>query len=170
MECLNNELLISWLNQYGSFALFGLLALGIVALPIPDETLIILSGALIANGHIEWLPTLIAVYAGGMCGITISYILGRSCGHYIIHKYGKWVGLTSIKFEKAQRWFVRYGKWTLFFGYFIPGVRHFTGIIAGSMNLSYKQFAVIAYLGEFVWASVFIIVGYFLGDVCGFFL
>jgi membrane protein DedA with SNARE-associated domain len=166
MDCLDNDLLLWWLNQYGSIALFALLALGIVALPIPDETLIVLSGALIYNGHLNPIPTILAAYAGGMCGITISYFLGRSCGHYVIHKYGKWFGLTSVKLEKGHQWFERYGKWTLFFGYFIPGLRHFTGLIAGSVDLKYRQFALFAYSGAFLWASIFLTIGYFLGNYC----
>jgi membrane protein DedA with SNARE-associated domain len=166
MDCIDNDMFMTWINQYGSIALFFLLALGIVALPIPDETLIVLSGALIRNDHLHFFPTAIAAYAGGMCGITLSYLLGRSCGHFVVHKYGSWVGLNSIKLEKAHRWFEHYGKWTLLFGYFIPGFRHFSGLLAGSVALNYKEFALFAYVGAFIWASFFLSIGYFLGSYC----
>lgn len=166
MDCLDNEWLLSWLNQYGSLALFFLLALGIVALPIPDETLIVLSGILIRNGHLNPTPTILAAYAGGIVGISISYILGKTCGHYLVHKYGSWIGLTHAKFNKAHQWFEHYGKWTLLFGYFIPGVRHFTGLVAGIMDLEYKHFSLFAYTGAVIWATVFLTIGYFFGIYC----
>lgn len=166
MDCLDNETLLKWLDAYGSIALFVLLALGIVALPIPDETLIVLSGILIHNGHLNATPTIIAAFAGGICGISISYFLGRSCGHFLIHKYGSWFGLTESKLNTAHEWFEHYGKWTLLIGYFIPGVRHFTGLVAGLVELEYKHFAIFAYTGAVIWASVFLTIGYFFGNYC----
>ncbi len=113
----NNNELLAWLLQYGSIALFVLLALGIVALPVPDETLLLISGILINSGHLKASPTLIAAYAGAICGISISYILGRTCGHYIIYKYGRWIGLTEAVLHETHRWFERFGRWVLLFGY-----------------------------------------------------
>lgn len=152
-----------WLLEYGSIALFFLLALGIVALPIPDETLMVISGVLIHQGHLYAIPTLIAAYAGSMCGITLSYVLGRTAGHFIITRYGKWIGITAQNLQKAHDWYEYLGKWTLTFGYFIPGVRHVTGIFAGTTELEYSKFALFAYTGAFIWATIFLSIGYFFG-------
>lgn len=152
-----------WLLEYGSIALFFLLALGIVALPIPDETLMVISGVLIHQGYLCPLPTVIAAYAGSMCGITLSYVLGYTAGHFIVKRYGKWVGITDQNLQKAHNWYEYYGKWTLTFGYFIPGVRHVTGIFAGMTELEYPVFALFAYTGAILWATVFLSIGYFFG-------
>lgn len=158
-----NQLLL-WLNQYGSFALFALLAIGIIGLPIPEETMLILTGVLLSKGHIATVPTLFAAYMGSICGISGSYIMGRTVGSRIIHKFGGWLGLTEARLQSAHNWFEHYGKWSLSFGYFIPGIRHFTGIAAGVTELEYKDFALFAYCGAIVWVSLFLAVGYFLGD------
>lgn len=155
--------LTHWLLHYGSFSLFVLLALGVVALPIPDETLMVLSGILMRNGELPLLWTIVASYAGSMCGITLSYVLGRTAGSVVVHRYGKIFGLTEDKFQKVHEWFEHYGKWTLTFGYFIPGVRHFTGFAAGTSGLEYPKFALFAYLGAAIWVTVFLFIGYFLG-------
>lgn len=152
-----------WLLEYGSVALFLLLALGIVALPIPDETLMVISGVLIHQGHMYAIPTILAAYLGSMCGITLSYFLGRTAGHFVIKKYGKFVGINDDNLKKAHDWYEYLGKWTLTFGYFIPGVRHVTGILAGLSELEYPVFALFAYTGAFLWASVFLTIGYFFG-------
>jgi membrane protein DedA with SNARE-associated domain len=65
-----------WLSHYGSLALFGLLVLGILALPIPEEPLLVLAGVFIKNGPLLLFPTLMAAFLGSMCGITLSYLLG----------------------------------------------------------------------------------------------
>lgn len=158
-----HDIFSQWLVEYGSIALFFLLALGIVALPIPDETLMVISGVLIHQGILNPIPTLIAAYTGSMCGITISYFLGRTAGHYLIKNYGKWIGINDENMKKAHDWYEYLGKWTLTFGYFIPGVRHVTGIFAGISDLEYPKFALFAYSGAFVWASVFLSIGYYFG-------
>lgn len=155
------EPLMPWLNQYGGWAIFCLLALGIIALPVPEESLMVLSGYLMAKGSLHPVWTWIAAIGGAWCGITVSYLIGLSAGGFLVRKFGKYIGLTDIRIEKAHRWFERVGKWSLFIGYFIMGVRHFTGYIAGVVRLEYREFALYAYSGGLIWASLFISIGYF---------
>lgn len=158
-----HQAITEWLLSYGSIAIFFLLVLGIIALPVPEDTLMILTGILIANGSLEPKETLIAAYAGSMCGITTSYFIGRTAGMYFVNRFGPWMGLTPAKVEIAHGWFQKFGKWTLVVGYFIAGVRHFTGFFAGMSYLDFKQFALFAYTGAFIWVSTFVSLGYFFG-------
>ena len=162
----NHEALSTWLVQHGSIALFILLTLGIVALPVPEETLLVITGILMRKGVLNTPPTLVAAYAGSIFGISSSYVLGRSLGYYFIKTYGGWIGLTEQRLQQAHNWFERFGKWTLLIGYFIPGVRHFTGLSAGMSYLDYRQFALFAYIGAMIWVSLFLSIGYFFGNYC----
>lgn len=155
-----------WLTHYGSFALFGLLAVGIILAPIPDESLMVLAGILMNDGKLELFPTIIAAYAGSMFGITTSYFLGRMADKFFIKKYGSWIGLDHDRWETIHSYFIRYGKWLLLFGYFIPGVRHFSGLLVGVSRLHYLEFAPFAYSGAIIWASTFLAIGYFFGEHC----
>lgn len=166
MDFIDQNEFFAWLLQYGSVALFFLLALGIVALPIPDETLLVISGFFIKTGHLCFVPTLLAAYSGSMCGITISYLIGRGGGHYLLQTYGKWLGLKHHHLEATHAWFEHYGKWVLFFGYFVPGIRHLTGVAAGTLALPYQEFAFFAYAGAIVWGSTFLAIGFWCGDHC----
>lgn len=161
------DALLPWINQYGAFALFFLLALGIIALPIPDETLLVTAGSLIATGNLSLIPTVLAAIGGAWCGITVSYWIGAYLGTYIIEtRLGKLLGLKK-KFKKAQYWFNRIGKWSLVIGYFIPGVRHFVGYIAGSLSFPYQHFGLFAYTGGALWATIFLTIGYIGHDAFG---
>jgi membrane protein DedA with SNARE-associated domain len=153
-----------WLTQYGSFALFVLLALGIFALPIPDETLMVLAGILMAREKLLIFPTYIAAIMGAIAGITVSYVIGRTAGALVIRRYGHWVGITETRMQYVNNWFERFGRWALFIGYFIPGVRHLTGYAAGITEMEYRHFAVFSYTGGILWACIFLSIGYFLGD------
>lgn len=61
--------------QYGYFAIFSVLALGVIGLPIPDEVLLTYLGYLTGAGIIVFLLTIIVALAGSICGITIHYAI-----------------------------------------------------------------------------------------------
>lgn len=163
MEQATLDALSYWLTHYGAFTLFILMALGIIAFPIPEETLMVLAGVFMQQGSIPIIPTLIAALLGAMTGITVSYLLGRFVGKYVLLRFGSYVGITEKHIDKAHNWFERFGKWALSIGYFIPGVRHFTGITAGISQLEYLHFALFAYLGALFWVTTFVSIGYFVG-------
>ncbi len=158
------ETALQLVSQYGDVALFFLLILGIIGLPVPDETLLTFSGYLIFKGHLHFPTTLAAAFAGSVCGISGSYLIGRTGGLFLIHKYGRYVHITPERLDYVHAWFERVGRWGLFFGYFIPGIRHFTAVIAGTSALEYPVFALFAYSGALVWVSTFLTLGYFLGE------
>lgn len=149
--------------KYRYLGLFVSLMFGIIGLPIPDETILTFSGYLIHNGDLSFLPTFLVTYLGSILGITLSYIFGRTAGLYAIRKYGKYFHITEARLEKAHQWFEKIGRWSLSIGYFIPGVRHITAIIAGSSRLKYYEFAIFAYSGGLVWTLTFLLTGYYVG-------
>jgi membrane protein DedA with SNARE-associated domain len=153
-----------WITLHGPAALFVLLVLGIVGLPIPDETLLVFCGYLISRGRLSVWSTAIAAVAGTWSGITLSYYIGRVFGLGVVHKFGKYLHVTEEGLAKVHLWFDRMGHWALFVGYFIAGVRHFTAIVAGTSRLRFASFAAYAWAGGVVWVACFLTMGYFLGE------
>lgn len=158
------EHVILWITQYGYIALFFLLMLGIVGLPIPDETLMVFCGALIQRGTFQAGPTWLTAFAGSICGITLSYLIGRTLGMTVVLRYGKYIHLTPDRLNKVLNWFERIGHWALFAGYYIAGVRHFSAVIAGTSGLKWPSFALFAYGGAALWVTTFLSIGYFVGE------
>ncbi len=158
------EIALHWITQHGYAGIFSLLVFGIIGLPVPDEWLLTFSGYLIFKHTLLFLPTFLSAFLGSACGITVSYLLGRVFDTYILVKYGWIFHLTPERLARVHSWFERRGRWTLLVGYFIPGVRHLTGYVAGVSELSYANFALFAYTGAFSWAALFITLGYFLGE------
>ncbi len=154
----------SWISQYGYAGLFCLLMLGIVGLPVPDETLLMFCGYLIWKGRLHPIVTFFAGLSGSACGISLSYVLGRTYGHKVAYRYGKYVGLTSERLEQVHRWFDRMGSWLLAAGYFIPGVRHCSALVAGMSEVRYLNFALFAYSGAALWVASFLSLGFLVGE------
>ncbi len=152
------------INHYGYLGIFSLLVFGIIGLPVPDETLLTLSGYLIYKGHLHIIPTFLAAYLGSICGISISYAIGKTFGRPVLIKYGKFLHIDAERLDRVHHWFEKIGRWTLFIGYFIPGVRHITAIFAGISELGMWEFGLFAYSGALVWTGTFLSIGYFFGD------
>ena len=159
------ETITQWLVSYGSLFLFISFSLGILILPVPEETLMLVAGTMIKADKLSLPGTFLGALLGSMTGITLSYVIGRSFGLFLIHKFGRYVGFTEKRLQKAHGWFEKYGKWTLMVGYFIPGIRHFTGLTAGATKLHFKKFMLFAYTGAFIWVCLFLSIGYFLGHI-----
>jgi membrane protein DedA with SNARE-associated domain len=149
--------LLAWIAHYGAAALFGLLALGVIGLPVPSETLLTLAGALARKGELSLVPTVVAACAGNVSGVTVSYLIGRFVSNAYLHKH------FHAGMVKLEVWFERIGKWALVFGYFIPGVRHFAAIAAGSSEFPFPLFARYAFSGAILWTLLFLALGYFIG-------
>jgi len=153
-----------WIIAHGYPALFLLLMLGVVGLPIPDETVLVFSGYLISKGDMHPFPAWLTAVAGSWCGITLSYTIGRTLGIGVVHKYGKYLHITEERLAKVHAWFDRIGHWALFVGYYIAGLRHFTAIVAGMSKLKFTDFMTYAWSGGVLWVTTFLTLGYFLGE------
>ena len=155
---------LGWISQYGYVGLFCLLMVGIAGLPVPDETLLLFSGYLILRGHLNPWLTFLAAFAGSSFGISLSYIIGRTAGLRFAERFGHYIHLSEAHLSRLNRWFSRAGGWSLTAGYFVPGIRHFTALVAGMSNLRYTLFAAFAYPGAIIWVATFLCMGYFLGE------
>jgi len=150
-------------HEYGYFVLFFGLLLEFIALPFPGETTMAYAGYLSYMGKLNWMILIVVAFLGTTIGMTITYFVGHAVGMPFIRKYGKWVLLSTAKIEKTEKWFGKYGNGLIFIGYFIPGVRHFTGYFAGIIRLPFRKFAIYAYTGALFWVIVFIWLGKFFG-------
>lgn len=155
--------LIGYIVQYGYIALYAMLALGIIGLPIPDETLMTFVGSLTSYGHMSYAKALSVSFLGSMTGMLISYYLGRKIGKPFLYRYGKWVYLTPERLERSERWFQKYGMWTVAFGYFVPGIRHFTCYLAGISGIIFWRYVLYAGVGALIWCAAFITLGHVIG-------
>ena len=158
------EVLYGFIDSYGYVALYVLLAAGIVGIPVPDETLMTFVGSLtVPEGPFDFIHALLVIYAGTMTGMIISYLLGHRVGKPFLYRYGKWIKLTPSRLERAEGWFKRHGMWAVFFGYFVPGVRHFTCYLAGVSGVKFYKYLFVAGTGAILWCTSFLTLGHFIG-------
>ncbi|MFQ5930610.1 MAG: DedA family protein [Acidobacteriota bacterium] len=158
------EPIFHWIAQYGYIAIFALLMFGVIGLPVPDEILLTFAGSLVFKQELALVPTIAAAFLGSVCGISLSYVLGRSFGMYLVNALGRFVHINQEKMDHVRAWYDHRGKYALLFGYFLPGIRHLVAFVAGSSTLHLKVFASFAYTGALLWSLSFVALGYFLGE------
>ncbi len=158
------QTLADFLSQYGYIGIVLFLILGIVGIPLPDEIFMTFIGYLSSEGQLNLYLTYFSALTGSIGGITLSYGLGTWFGYPLLKKYGNRLFITRRRLRITQFLFRKYGPWVLFFGYFIPGVRHLTAYIAGITKLSYPRFGLYAYSGAVFWCATFVGLGYVLGS------
>src|SRR5919204_4727552 len=102
--------LVGWLIRYGAPLLFFAQVFGIFGLPIPDELLLTIAGALVAKERLGPFSTVTAAVSGCLTGITLSYAVGRWVGVPVLRS--RFIGHQQA-IERAQSWFRRFGGWLL---------------------------------------------------------
>ncbi len=157
------ETLLHWVVQYGYAALIGSMMLGIIGLPIPDETMLIFAGYLVSTNTLQLQFVLLSAFIGSTAGISLSYEVGRRYGVAVLRKLHL-PFFSEKKLGVVRDWYMRIGKWLLVVGYFIPGVRHLTAFTAGMSGLRYRSFAAFAYAGALLWVSTFVFIGKLVGE------
>jgi membrane protein DedA with SNARE-associated domain len=156
------DMVFHWVTQYGYAALFASMMLGIIGLPIPDETLLMFAGYLVSRNSLQLQYVMLSAFFGSIAGISLSYEIGRRYGVTLLFKF-HFPTLSKAKLESAGEWYRRFGKWALIVGYFIPGIRHLTAFTAGMSGLRYRSFGMLAYTGALLWSATFVL----LGDLVG---
>jgi len=155
---------LHWIEQYGYGGLFVLLMLGVLGLPVSDETLLVFAGYLSAKGTLRIEPAFMAAFLGSAAGISLSYAIGRFAGLPALEKFGHLLHMKPEHLAASRRWVERWGKYSLLVAYFIPGVRHLAALLLGASMLSPGVFARFAYAGALVWSASFIGLGYVAGE------
>jgi membrane protein DedA with SNARE-associated domain len=158
------ETALRWIVDYGYVALFCILKNVIIGPTFPDDLVLVFSGYLISAGYLKPCHTFASAFFGSVCGITVSYGLGRIFGFTLVEKYGDRLHIKRETYHRMSAWYNRFGRWGLLVGYFIAGVRHWTAFFAGVSKLRMTSFALFAYAGALLWAITLLSAGYILGE------
>jgi membrane protein DedA with SNARE-associated domain len=156
-----------WMTQAFYPVLFGVLVLGSLGLPIPEDIPLIAAGVLLNTqpGVATWVWTLFVAYLGIMSGDLVLYTLGRRWGPDVVsHRYVRRL-ITGRQFERATRRFHRWGMWFCFFGRFFMGIRAVMCMTAGAMRYPYWRFFLADSMGAALSIPLFVYLGYWFGDV-----
>jgi membrane protein DedA with SNARE-associated domain len=154
--------LLDLIGRYGYLVIF----LGVMAesagVPLPGETVLIVSGTLAHTGVLDLGDCLFFGILGTVTGDQVGYWVGRKGGRPFVLRWGRYLWITSGRLARAQAFFDRHGGRAVFFARFITGLRVFAALAAGTSRMPWGRFALYNALGGTVWATAAVSLGYFL--------
>ena len=168
MESSIQDWIISVMNDFGYFGIALLIAIENIFPPIPSEVILTFGGFMTSKSEMNvWLVALSATI-GSLVGALALYYIGTlvtpSRLGALIDKWGKVIRVKKQDVKKAEGWFIRKGKITVFFCRFIPIVRSLISIPAGMSRMPLGEFLIYTTLGTAIWNIVLVNLGAYLGE------
>ena len=132
--------------------------------PIPSEVVLPLAGFTTTQGDLNVWAALMWSVIGSVSGAFLLYGLGRSIGAARLRQVADWMWLVdATDVDKSLSWFDKYGKYSVFFGRLVPGVRSLISIPAGVDKMNPVLFGMLTAVGSTIWNAVLIWAGVWLG-------
>lgn len=158
-----------FLNIFSDYGLLGLWvfiafeAFEFVA-SIPMGPVVIFMGTL-ARAEVLHLSALwFTVYTALVAGDNLGFFVGRKFGRPILLRYGTRI-IKAGTLERSEAFFLRYGVWAVFVSrFFLATFAAPINVLAGSSPLPWRRYLPAEMAGQVIWASLYIGLGYFLGD------
>lgn len=152
------------LVHYGYVAIFVVVAIECLGVPVPGETALISGAAFAAAGRLSIVGVIVSAAAGAIAGGTAGYWLGRRGGVALVERYGRALRVTPERMRTVHDFFDKHGAWAVFIGRFIALLRAWTAILAGTGRMDFATFTIYNSLGAIVWAGAFGTLGYLFGN------
>jgi len=131
---------------------------------LPGDSLLLLTGALIARGVMDFIPALVILTTAASLGCWLSYIQGRWLGNTRVVK--SWLAQLPVKYhERATCMFERHGLLALLVGRFLAFVRTLLPTMAGISGLSNRRFQFFNWLSALLWVGAVTSLGYALSMI-----
>jgi membrane protein DedA with SNARE-associated domain len=151
------------LDHWGYLAIFLVVILGNVGLPVPEETILALAGYLVWRGPLRLVWVIAVGIASAAVGDNLGYWFGRRCGRAAIERYGHRIMLPPERMEKVWRFVNRHGARAVFAARFLPGIRIMAGPLAGAAGMRFPAFLTANVLGALLYVPYAVGVGYAVG-------
>ena len=158
-----NELIAQFLDGYGPLAVFLLLMLSGVGIPLGEDVITIPAGVFIASGHMPFWPTLVAAYVGTTAADVLWFWVCSRWGTPLFHKpfFKRLVHPRRLLEVKHQ--FDRRGLWIVVAARFIPSSRTTTITVAGIVHMPLWKFTMATCACVLITAPLQIALGYLIG-------
>lgn len=157
--------LIKWAGVLGVavivFAESGLL----IGAFLPGDSLLFTAGFLTYTGFLSIDINLLVfiLFIAAVLGDSTGYTFGRRVGRRLFNRPDSKL-FKQAYVEKAEAFYEKHGGKTIIMARFVPFVRTFAPVIAGTAKMNYRTFLTYNVIGALLWAVGITYLGYFLGS------
>ncbi|MCL4545694.1 MAG: DedA family protein [Chloroflexi bacterium] len=151
------------IDHFGYAAIFLLIAIEGVGIPLPGETALLVGGAAAGVGSLNITIVIIVAALGAIVGDNTGYVIGRNWGRLFVTRFGPRIGLTRERQAVIERFFQRYGVFAVFIGRYEAILRTYLSLVAGITEIPFRIFFPANILACIVWAVFYGLLSFHLG-------
>ena len=131
---------------------------------LPGDSLLFTAGFLTYAGYLPVNIHLLVLilFIAAVTGDSVGYTFGRKLGPKVFKKPDARL-FKQEYVQQAQTFYEKHGGKTIILARFVPIVRTFAPIVAGTARMDYRKFLLFNIIGAFLWAAGVTYAGYFLG-------
>jgi membrane protein DedA with SNARE-associated domain len=137
----------------GYAAVFALIAIETMGIPVPGETALIAAALIAHKGQMDIVTLVIVASAAAIIGDNIGFTIGRRGGRKLLLRPGPFHAQRVRVIEIGEPFFAKHGPKAVFFGRWVSGLRIASAWLAGINGMSWPVFLLWNALGGIVWAS-----------------
>jgi membrane-associated protein len=131
---------------------------------LPGDSLLFSAGLVTAaRDDINIVFLILIIFLAAFIGDQVGYVIGRKVGRPYLEKH-KSKRMQSM-LARSERFYERYGWWSVVIARYIPWVRTFVPPIAGTVKMNYYKFLSANALGAFLWGVGITLAGYYSGSI-----
>ena len=159
----------SFLATYGVLAIFVVMLVKEIGVPvpIPSDLLMIGAGVQIASGAYGPLELIAALAVAVAVGGSIQFLLARSAGRAVVYRLASRVGIGAERIDAAIAGIGTHGTRAVLVGLNVPGARAAVIPAAGLARMPFVPFAVATVIGSLVFYGWHIALGFVVGPAAG---
>jgi membrane protein DedA with SNARE-associated domain len=133
--------------------------------PIPSEVILPLAGFAAGRGEFSVFAAIAWTTGGSVVGAIALYLVGMLAPEHRVRQALSKIPMVHLEdVRRAEGWFDRHGRWAVFLGRMVPGIRSLVSLPAGARHMPWWEFGLLTLLGSLIWNSVFVYGGYALGS------
>jgi membrane protein DedA with SNARE-associated domain len=133
-------------------------------MPLPSEFVVPPAAWKAMQGGLNIYLVVAAGTLGSMIGAAFNYLLAMTLGRKIIYalvdtRLVHAFLINRAKMEKAEAFYLRFGRSSTFIGRLVPVVRHLISIPAGFTRMRFTDFMLYTFLGSLLWNAILAALG-----------
>jgi membrane-associated protein len=149
----------------GYVAIFGLIAIETMGIPVPGETALIAAALLAHDGDMDIGTLIVVASAAAILGDNVGFAIGRRFGRRVFILPGPLHGQRMRVLEVGEPFFAKHGPKAVFLGRWVSGLRIASAWLAGMNRMRWPTFLFWNALGGIAWATSIGLAVYLLGSI-----
>ena len=131
---------------------------------LPGDSLLFSAGLVAAaRDDLNIVILILVIFLAAFIGDQVGYVIGRKLGRPYLERRNTPRMMRML--ARSEKFYARYGWWSVVIARYIPWVRTFVPPIAGTVKMNYYKFLSANALGALLWGVGITLAGFYSGSI-----